>query len=126
MPGNIAGGVGTGFGPGTTDKNYGYAPDPLVPVAAETTTDARLPEPIGHRYLVQQDVKVLKSGIIVDDDDSKRLPTGIVLAVGLQSEPLIVVGDRLLFNELSGERYTHHGVEFVVVDHKDVLLRIPA
>lgn len=56
-------------------------------------------EPLKNRILVQRDVadKVTESGFIIPEAAQKKEFTGVVLAVGKDTDELITVGSRVLF-----------------------------
>ncbi len=61
------------------------------------------------------------SGIILTTE-TKSLPTvGEVMAVGPQCENKLNKGDRVVFKEYSGTKVKLDGVEYIVIDEKDVL-----
>lgn len=61
------------------------------------------------------------SGIILTTE-TKSLPTvGEVVAVGPQCENDLKEKDRIVFKEYSGTKVKLDGVEYIVIDEKDVL-----
>lgn len=61
------------------------------------------------------------SGIILTTE-TKSLPTvGEVMAVGSQCENDLKEKDRVVFKEYSGTKVKLDGVEYIVIDEKDVL-----
>lgn len=61
------------------------------------------------------------SGIILTTE-TKSLPTvGEVVSVGPQCENELNKGDRVVFKEYSGTKVKLDGVEYIVIDEKDVL-----
>lgn len=83
-------------------------------------------QPIGNRYLVKQDKKELKANLIVNDDETLRRPTGTIIEVGDGKDvgaSRLVKGDRICFNELSGERVVLDGEEYLLIRLEDVLAK---
>ena len=83
--------------------------------------------PVGDRFLVEQEKKEIKAGILLSEDDSIRRPIGVVLEVGngaAITPSKIVAGDRICFNELAGERLSVDGKEYLLIRLEDVLAKL--
>ena len=91
-------------------------------------------EPFGPRILVKPIdpvavdlVKAEKAGILVPEsvrDDVKarlRATTGIIVAVAQDVNELFTTGQEVVFTRHAGQPYTFEGIDFLILDDRDVL-----
>ena len=77
---------------------------------------------IGDKIIVKQEKREVGS-IIVDDHEFLLKPVGIVISVG--DDVVGVSFDEVVyFNELAGQRIEYEGVEYVVLNFRDILAKI--
>lgn len=80
---------------------------------------------MGNRLLIRQHKEEPKAGIIIDEEAVKKRPIGTILEVSPQlATGLYAKGDTVCFNELAGETVAHGGEVFLVIDVKDVLVKL--
>ena len=83
-------------------------------------------EPLGDRILIKQDKVDSKSQIIITSDEPKILPSGNVLKVGNGQKMYfcgVAPGDKVYFNEYSGERIDYEGQEYLILNLSEILAK---
>ena len=87
-------------------------------IDAKQESDAKNKEVL----LKKEEVENKKASGIILTTETKSLPTvGEVVAVGPQCENDLKEKDRVVFKEYSGTKVKLDGVEYIVIDEKDVL-----
>ncbi len=82
-------------------------------------------QPLGARVLI----KVLEaenrtaSGLLLPETAKEKPQTGLVVAVGDDEDIKVKVGDKVLFAKYTGTEVKHNGVDYLVMDSNDILLR---
>ncbi len=86
-------------------------------------------EPLGARVLIRPlDVEqTIAGGKLVLPDTAKEKPQqGVIEAVGDEEEMTtdLAVGDKVVFPKYSGTEIRLEGVDYIIMDESDVLVRI--
>jgi len=82
-------------------------------------------QPLGARVLI----KVLEqenrtaSGILLPETAKEKPQVGQVIAIGDDEDIKVKPGDKVLFAKYTGTEIKHEGVEYLVMDSNDILLR---
>ena len=82
-------------------------------------------QPLGARVLI----KVLEqenrtaSGILLPETAKEKPQVGQVIAIGDDEDIKAKPGDKVLFAKYTGTEIKHEGVEYLVMDSNDILLR---
>lgn len=90
-----------------------------------TNTSVNL-QPLGMRVLVKpldQDNRTA-SGIFLPETAKEKPQLGLVVAVGDDEEIKVKVGDKVVFAKYTGTEIKHGGVDYLVLDANDILLRV--
>lgn len=83
-------------------------------------------QPLGMRVLVKpldQDNRTA-SGIFLPETAKEKPQLGLVVAVGDDEEIKVKVGDKVVFAKYTGTEIKHGGVDYLVLDANDILLRV--
>ncbi|MCS6845989.1 MAG: co-chaperone GroES [Caldilineales bacterium] len=83
-------------------------------------------QPLGSRVLVKpldQDNRTA-SGIFLPETAKEKPQLGQVVAVGDDEEIKVKVGDKVVFAKYTGTEIKHGGVDYLVLDANDILLRV--
>lgn len=91
-----------------------------------------LPEPIGHRVLVQRDQAVAETevGLVIPKRAQEIPKTGTIVAVGIGpmigGDTGLKVGDHIAFSSYVGSEIDIDGTPMLVMAPEDILLRFPS
>ncbi len=83
-------------------------------------------QPLGARVLIKplvQDSRTA-SGIILPETSKEKPQTGVVIAVGDDELIKVKVDDKVLFAKYTGTELKHQGVDYLLMDHADILARV--
>ncbi len=83
-------------------------------------------QPLGARVLIKplvQDSRTA-SGIILPETSKEKPQTGLVVAIGDDETIKVKVDDKVLFAKYSGTELKHQGVDYLLMDHNDILARV--
>jgi chaperonin GroES len=80
--------------------------------------------PLGSRVLVRvlAEDSVTASGLVIPDTAKEKGQKGEVVAIGDDEETIKVkVGDRVLFSKYGGTELSLGGVDYLLIEHSDLL-----
>jgi chaperonin GroES len=83
--------------------------------------------PLQYRVLLKVEEKksseeVVKGGIIIPQDDKESLKYGVVIDISKDiKEPLIKIGDKVLYSEYAGKQVKIDDNEFLLIEYKDII-----
>ena len=83
-------------------------------------------QPLGARVLIKplvQDSRTA-SGIILPETSKEKPQTGLVIAIGDDETIKVKVDDTVLFAKYTGTELKHQGVDYLLLDHNDILARV--
>ena len=83
-------------------------------------------QPLGARVLIKplvQDSRTA-SGIILPETSKEKPQTGLVVAIGDDETIKVKVDDKVLFAKYSSTELKHQGVDYLLMDHNDILARV--
>ncbi|MGQ9490821.1 MAG: co-chaperone GroES [Anaerolineae bacterium] len=85
-------------------------------------------QPLGQRVLIKplEAENRTASGILLPETAKEKPQIGEVVAVGDDENIQVKVGDKVLFAKYTGTEVKYEGVEYLVMDSNDLLLRFPA
>ncbi len=88
-------------------------------------------EPLGARVLIRplEETQTIAGGKLVLPDTAKEKPQqGIIEAIGDEEEMTtdLAVGDRVVFPKYTGTEIRLDGVDYLIMDESDVLVRLLA
>lgn len=83
-------------------------------------------QPLGSRVLVKplEQESRTASGLLLPETAKEKPQTGLVVAVGDDEEIKVSVGDKVVFAKYTGTELRHNGVDYLVLDSNDILLRL--
>ena len=83
-------------------------------------------QPLGARVLIQplEQQSRTASGIILPETSKEKPQTGLVIAVGDDEEIKVKVDDKVLFAKYTGTEVKFDGVDYLLMDHSDLLARV--
>jgi chaperonin GroES len=86
-------------------------------------------EPLGARVLIRplEETQTIAGGKLVLPDTAKEKPQqGIIEAIGDEEEMVtdLAVGDRVVFPKYTGTEIRLDGVDYLIMDESDVLVRL--
>lgn len=83
-------------------------------------------QPLGARVLIKplDQENRTASGILLPETAKEKPQIGQVIAVGDDEDIKVKVGDKVLFAKYTGTEIKHKGVEYLVMDSNDILLRL--
>jgi chaperonin GroES len=83
-------------------------------------------EPLGARVLIQplEQQSRTASGIILPETSKEKPQTGLVVAVGDDEDIKVKVDDKVLFAKYTGTEVKFDGIDFLLMDHSDILARV--
>ena len=83
-------------------------------------------QPLGARVLIQplEQQSRTASGIILPETSKEKPQTGLVIAVGDDEEIKVKVDDKVLFAKYTGTEVKFNGVDYLLMDHSDLLARV--
>ena len=82
-------------------------------------------QPLGDRFLVEQDKHETVSGLVLSEESTLKRPLGTVVAVGDgygAQMSRVKVGSRICFNELAGELVSIEKKEYLIISLSDILI----
>ncbi len=87
-----------------------------------TTVDL---QPLGARVLVKplEQENRTASGLLLPETAKEKPQIGQVVAIGDDEDIKVKVGDKVLFAKYTGTEIKHKGVDYLVMDSSDILLR---
>lgn len=83
-------------------------------------------QPMGARILVkplEQDSKT-SSGLYIPETAKEKPQTGVVIAIGDDEDIKLKVNDKILFAKYTGTGFKSDGVEYLLIECSDVLVRM--
>ncbi|MGQ9904324.1 MAG: co-chaperone GroES [Anaerolineae bacterium] len=82
-------------------------------------------QPLGARVLIKplEAENRTASGILLPETAKEKPQMGEVIAIGDDENIKVQVGDKVLFAKYTGTEIKHEGVDYVVMDSNDILLR---
>ncbi|MCX7706819.1 MAG: co-chaperone GroES [Anaerolineae bacterium] len=83
-------------------------------------------QPLGARVLIRplEQENRTASGLLLPETAKEKPQLGEVIAVGDDEEIKVKVGDKVLFAKYTGTEIKHKGVDYLVMDSNDILLRL--
>lgn len=89
---------------------------------SNTTVDL---QPLGARVLVKplEQENRTASGLLLPETAKEKPQIGQVVAIGDDEDIKVKVGDKVLFAKYTGTEIRHKGVDYLVMDSSDILLR---
>lgn len=85
-------------------------------------------KPLGKRVVIQiaEVEQVTESGFILPTSAQEKEQFGEVIAIGpeIEKDDDVQVGDIVYFRNFTGTEIEHEGVEYLVVEYKDLLAKI--
>ncbi len=83
-------------------------------------------QPLGARVLIQplEQQSRTASGIILPETSKEKPQTGLVIAVGDDEDIKVKVDDKVLFAKYTGTEVKFEGVDYLLMDHSDILARM--
>ncbi|HTP08202.1 MAG TPA: co-chaperone GroES [Anaerolineae bacterium] len=83
-------------------------------------------QPLGTRVLVQplEQQSRTASGIILPETSKEKPQTGLVIAVGDDEDIKVKVDDKVLFAKYTGTEVKFDGIDYLLMDHSDILARV--
>ena len=83
-------------------------------------------QPLGARVLIQplDQQSRTASGIILPEMSKEKPQTGLVIAVGDDEDIKVKVDDKVLFAKYTGTEVKFDGIEYLLMDHSDILARV--
>ncbi len=86
-------------------------------------------EPLGPRVLIRplDEEQTIAGGKLVLPDTAKQKPQqGIVEAIGSEEEMMtdLAVGDKVIFPKYTGTEIKLEGVDYLIMDESDILIRL--
>jgi chaperonin GroES len=83
-------------------------------------------EPLGARVLVQplEQQSRTASGIILPETSKEKPQTGLIIAVGDDEDIKVKVDDKVLFAKYTGTEVKLDGIDYLLMDHSDILARV--
>jgi chaperonin GroES len=83
-------------------------------------------EPLGARVLIQplEQQSRTASGIILPETSKEKPQTGLVIAVGDDEDIKVKVDDKVLFAKYTGTEVKFDGIDYLLMDHSDILARV--
>jgi len=82
-------------------------------------------QPLGARVLIKpldQESRTA-SGILLPETAKEKPQTGQVIAIGEDEDIKVKVGDKVLFAKYTGTEIKHEGVDYLIMDSNDILMR---
>lgn len=82
-------------------------------------------QPLGARVLIKplDQENRTASGLLLPETAKEKPQVGQVIAVGDDEDIKVQVGDKVLFAKYTGTEIKHKGVDYLVMDSSDILLR---
>lgn len=82
-------------------------------------------QPLGARVLIKplEAENRTASGILLPETAKEKPQMGEVIAIGDDEDIKVQVGDKVLFAKYTGTEIKHEGVDYLVMDSNDILLR---
>ncbi len=83
-------------------------------------------QPLGARVLVQplEQQSRTASGIILPETSKEKPQTGLVVAVGDDEDIKVKLNDKVLFAKYTGTELKLDGIDYLLMDHSDILARV--
>lgn len=83
-------------------------------------------QPLGARVLIRplEQESRTASGIILPETSKEKPQTGLVIAVGDDESIKVKVDDKVLFAKYTGTEVKFSGVDYLLMDHNDILARV--
>ncbi len=83
-------------------------------------------QPLGARVLIQplEQQSRTASGIILPETSKEKPQTGLVIAVGDDEDIQVKVDDKVLFAKYTGTEVKFDGIDYLLMDHSDILARV--
>ena len=83
-------------------------------------------QPLGARVLIKplDQENRTASGLLLPETAKEKPQTGQVVAIGDDEDIKVTVGDKVLFAKYTGTEIKHEGVDYLVMDSNDILMRI--
>lgn len=82
-------------------------------------------QPLGTRVLIKpvEQENRTASGLFLPETAKEKPQIGLVVAVGDDEGIKVNVGDKVLFAKYTGTELKHQGVDYLVIESNDILLR---
>lgn len=96
-----------------------------IAAATATTASATKVQPLGARVLIrplEQESKTA-SGLLLPETAKEKPQTGRVVAIGDDESIKVKVDDKVLFAKYTGAEIKLDGVEYLLMEHNDILAR---
>jgi chaperonin GroES len=83
-------------------------------------------QPLGARVLIQplEQQSRTASGIILPETSKEKPQTGLVVAVGDDEDIKVKIDDKVLFAKYTGTEVKFDGIDYLLMDHSDILARV--
>lgn len=83
-------------------------------------------QPLGNRVLIKplEQENRTASGLLLPETAKEKPQTGLIVAIGDDEEIKVKVGDKVLFAKYTGTEIKHQGVDYLVMEANDILLRL--
>lgn len=83
-------------------------------------------QPMGSRVLIKplEQENRTASGLLLPETAKEKPQMGLIVAVGDDEEIKAEVGDKVLFAKYTGTEIKHQGVDYLVMEANDILLRL--
>jgi chaperonin GroES len=83
-------------------------------------------QPLGARVLIQplEQQSRTASGIILPETSKEKPQTGLVVAVGDDEDIKVKIDDKVLFGKYTGTEVKFDGIDYLLIDHSDILARV--
>jgi chaperonin GroES len=83
-------------------------------------------QPLGARVLIQplEQQSRTASGIILPETSKEKPQTGLVIAVGDDEDIKVKIDDKVLFAKYTGTEVKFDGIDYLLMDHSDILARV--
>lgn len=85
-------------------------------------------QPMGARVLIKplEQENRTASGLLLPETAKEKPQIGQVIAIGDDEEIKVKPGDKVLFAKYTGTEIKHEGIDYLVMDSSDILLRFVA
>ncbi|EFR30620.1 co-chaperone GroES [Eremococcus coleocola] len=85
-------------------------------------------KPLGKRVVIKvaETEQTTKSGFVLPSSAKEKEQFGEIIEVGpeIVAEDNVAVGDQVFFKNYSGTEVEFDGVEYLIIEHKDLLAKI--